>query len=255
MAKIWHPNCSTFTPTLLYYRSVLLLALDTCDSRGSIALLDGSRILAEVPHPPAEEFSSWLLPAVSRLLAEHRVSHADLAGYAVASGPGSFTGVRVGLTTAKAWSEVYGKPIFPVSRLAVLVDRAPVTATHVATFSDAQRNQIFAALYSRNSAASSILIEESVIAPDDFFTQATNMSEGSVSWVTPDPHIFESSAFARSHSAPKPSLVVVQLPLAAAIALHVVAQPKPFQVDALTLDANYVRRSDAEIFGKKTAAT
>jgi len=252
---MWHPNCSTFTPTLRYHPSVLLLALDTCDSRGSIALLDSSRILAEVPHPSSEEFSSWLLPAVSKMLAEHGVSHADLAGYAVASGPGSFTGVRVGLTTAKAWSEVYGKPIFPASRLTVLADSALATATHVATFIDAQRSQLFAALYSRNSGRSNILIEESVIAPDDFFREASNMSQGSVAWVTLDPHVFESSAFARSHSAPKPNLVVVQPPLAAAIALHVVAQPKPFQVDALTLDANYVRRSDAEIFGKKSAAS
>ena len=252
---MWHPNCSAFTPTLRYYHSVLLLALDTCDSRGSIALLDGSRLLAEVPHPPSEEFSSWLLPAVSRLLAEHRVSHADLAGYAVASGPGSFTGVRVGLTTAKAWSEVYHKPIFPASRLAVLADRAPSAATHVATFIDGQRSQIFAALYSRDSGASNTLIEECVIAPDDFFSQAANISQGTVAWVTLDPHIFESSAFARLHSAPTRKLTVVQPPLAAAIALHVVAQPKPFQLDALTLDANYVRRSDAEIFGKKTAAT
>jgi len=234
---------------------VLLLALDTCDSSGSIALIDGSRILAEVSHPSSEEFSSWLLPAVSRLLAEHRVSHADLAGYAVASGPGSFTGVRVGLTTAKAWSEVYGKPIFPASRLAVLADRAPANVTHIATFIDAQRSQVFAALYSRNSGASKVLIEESVIAPDDFFTQAENMSHGSVSWITLDPQMFESSAFARSHPTAIPRLVVVQPPLAAAIALHVVAQPKPFQLDALTLDANYVRRSDAEIFGKKTAST
>jgi len=234
---------------------VLLLALDTCDSRGSLALLDGTRILAEVSHPAPEEFSSWLLPAVSQLLAEHRVSHADLAGYAVASGPGSFTGVRVGLTAAKAWSEVYGKPISAASRLAVLADRAPANATHVATFIDAQRNQIFAALYRRNSGASTILIEESVIGPDDFFTQAANMSQGNVSWVTLDPHVFESSDFARSNSRSIPKLVVVQPPLAAAIALHVVVQPQPFQLDALTLDANYVRRSDAEIFGKKTAAT
>jgi tRNA A37 threonylcarbamoyladenosine modification protein TsaB len=161
----------------------------------------------------------------------------------------------VGLTTAKAWSEVYGKPIFPASRLAVLADSAPGTATHVATFIDAQRDQIFAALYSRKSGASNTLIEESVIAPDDFFTEATNMSQGSLSWVTLDPHMFESSAFARSHSTPLPELVIVQPPLATAIALHVLAQSKPLQVDALTLDANYLRRSDAEIFGKKTAAT
>jgi tRNA threonylcarbamoyladenosine biosynthesis protein TsaB len=234
---------------------VLLLALDTCDVRGSIALLDGSRIVGEVPHPPSEEFSSWLLPAVSRLLAEHAVSHSNLAGYAVASGPGSFTGVRVGLTTAKAWAEVYGKPIFPVSRLAVLADSAPADSTHVAAFIDAQRNQIFAALYRRESGASNTLIEESVISPESFFAQAAQVSGNSLYWVTLDPQVFQSSLSSRSSDTSHANLVVVQPPLAGAIARHVAAQLKPFQVDALALDANYVRRSDAEIFGKQKAAS
>jgi len=219
-------------------------------------LLKGRQVLGEVSHPASEEFSSWLLPAVVQLLADHRVSHADLAGYAVASGPGSFTGVRVGLTTAKAWSEVYRKPIFPVSRLAVLADRAASDATHVASFIDAQRHQIFAALYRRQSGASTTVIEESVIAPDDFFAQAASASSNAgLSWVTLDPQIFRSSAFTRSQAVPAANLVAVPPPLAGAIASHVAAQPKPLQIDALALDANYVRRSDAEIFGKKTAAT
>jgi tRNA threonylcarbamoyladenosine biosynthesis protein TsaB len=240
---------------LRYYPFVLLLALDTCDARGSIALLDRSRLLAELTHPSSHEFSSWLLPAVSQLLSDHRVSHSDLAGYAVASGPGSFTGVRVGLTTAKAWSEVYGKPIFPVSRLAVLAASAPADSTHVAAVIDAQRNQIFAALYRRESGAATTLIEESVIAPEDFFAQASKYSGHRLSWVTLDPHVFPSSMSSRSGEISPNNLVVVQPPLAAAIGRHVAAQPNPFQVDALALDANYVRRSDAEIFGKQKAAS
>jgi tRNA threonylcarbamoyladenosine biosynthesis protein TsaB len=240
---------------LRYYHSVLLLALDTCDSRGSIALLDSSRVLDEVPHPPSDEFSSWLLPAVGLLLATHGVTHSDLAGYAVSSGPGSFTGVRIGLTTAKAWSEVYGKPIFPVSRLAVLADFPPGDSTHVAAFIDAQRNQLFAVLYRRESGASTTLIEESVIAPDEFFGQAMRLAGKGLSWVTLDPHIFQSSAFASSQAIPPANLLVVQTPLAASIGLYVAAQSTPIQVDALTLDANYVRRSDAEIFGRQKAAS
>ncbi len=252
---MWQPNCSTFTPTLRYDRSVLLLALDTCDGRGSIALLDGGHVLSEVPHPPTEEFSSWLLPAVAQLLSSHRVSHADLAGYAIACGPGSFTGVRVGLTTAKAWAEVYGKPIFPVSRLAILADRAPADAPCVAAFIDALRNQIFAALYRRGSGASNTLIEESVISPSDFFSQAASVSGGRLSWVTPDPHILESKPFSGAHPVSADKLVVVQPPFAGAIGRYVAGQAKPLQVDALALDANYIRRSDAEIFGKQKVAS
>jgi len=130
---------------------VLLLALDTCDSSGSVALVRDHQSLGEIPHLEGEEYSSWLLPAVDRLLNEHRVSHSDLAGYAVASGPGSFTGVRVGLTTAKAWSEIYAKPIYPISRLALLAESAPAVAEYVGVFLDAQRSQIFAALYRRSA--------------------------------------------------------------------------------------------------------
>ena len=234
---------------------MLLLALDTCDSRGSIALLSGERVLGEVSHPHAEDFSSWLLPAVGQLLASHCVSHADLAGYAVASGPGSFTGVRVGLTTAKAWAEVYGKPIYPVSRLAILAGQAPRGTNHIAAFIDAQRGQIFAALYHCDASASTTLIEESVIAPDDFFSQAERLAGDRLFWAALDPHILQASTFARSHAIPSANLTVVHPPLAAAIGLYVAAQASPIQRDALALDANYVRRSDAEIFDKKTAAT
>jgi tRNA threonylcarbamoyladenosine biosynthesis protein TsaB len=233
---------------------VLLLALDTCDSRGSIALLNGSRVLGEIPHPAAEDFSSWLLPAVARLLSEHRVSHADLAGYAVASGPGSFTGVRVGLTTVKAWGEVYEKPIFPVSRLAILADQVPGDAIHIAAYIDAQRSQIFAALYRRSAGALTTLVEESVIAPDDFFAEAERLVPSQLSCATLDPHILQSSAFAASQMIPPGNLILVRPPLAAAIGLYVAAHPSPAQLDALALDANYVRRSDAEIFGKKAVA-
>jgi len=250
---MWQLNCSTFTRTLRYYRFVLLLALDTCDSRGSIALLNGDLVLGEILHPQAEDFSSWLLPAVRQLLADHCVSHADLAGYAVASGPGSFTGVRVGLTTAKAWAEVYDKPIFPVSRLAILANLAPRGASFVAAFIDAQRNQIFAALYRRDANASTTLIEESVIAPDDFFSQAKRLAGDGLFWATLDPAILQGSAFAGSHAIPAANLTVAHPPLAAAIGLYIAAQPSPIRLDALALDANYVRRSDAEIFGKKTA--
>jgi len=235
---------------------VLLLALDTCDSRGSVALLDDRSVLGEISHAAAEEYSSWLLPAIDQLLSRNIVSHSDLAGYAVASGPGSFTGVRVGLTTAKAWAEVYSKPIFPVSRLTVLVDHASRNAHYAAAFIDAQRKQIFAALYRREANGWKPISEECVIDPMEFFNlTAKTVGNAPLSWVSLDPEVLTDSPFWQSGSNGQAAIVRVDPPLAALIGLHAQAHLLEQGTDALTLDANYVRRSDAEIFGKKAAGT
>ena len=235
---------------------MLLLALDTCDSRGSAALLDDHRILGEVTHPESAEYSSWLLPAIDQLLFEGGITHTDLIGYAVASGPGSFTGVRVGLTTAKAWAEVYNKPIFPVSRLAVLANYASKDSEYACAFIDAQRQQIFAALYRREPERWKLLAEECVIDPAAFFTSAAStIGNAPASWVSLDPELLTDSAFGLAQNGNRARVVAVEPPLAFSIGQYALAHFRGQGTDALTLDANYVRRSDAEIFGKKAAGT
>jgi len=235
---------------------VLLLALDTCDSRGSVALLDDRRVLAEISHSATEEYSSWLLPAIDQILSKNNVSHSDLAGYAVAAGPGSFTGVRVGLTTVKAWAEVYSKPIFPVSRLTVLAEHAPKNVHCAAAFIDAQRKQIFAALYRRVANDWKLISEECVIDPVEFLKlTAKTVGNAPLSWVSLDPELLTDSPFWQSGSGDEAAIVRVDPPLAALIGLHAHSHLLQQGTDPLVLDANYVRRSDAEIFGKKAAGT
>jgi tRNA threonylcarbamoyladenosine biosynthesis protein TsaB len=233
---------------------VFLLALDTCDARGSIALLQGQRVLGEAAHPATEDFSSWLLPAVDDLLASNSISHADLVGYAVTSGPGSFTGVRVGLTTAKAWAEVYGKPVFPISRLSILAERAADHAKYAAVWIDAQRKQIFAALYRRDAGHWALQGDESVIDPAAFLQSVAQTTGNSgIVWVSLDPEALTSSPMWNDHNSVTPSVIRVDPPLAASAGLYAVKHLAQQGTDALSLDANYVRRSDAEIFGKKAA--
>ena len=129
---------------------MIVLAIDTCEVRGSVAVLNDDAILQVVPHPSAEEYSSWLLPAVDLALRSAKSSLAEVDVFAVASGPGSFTGVRIGLTTVKAWSEVFDKPIVALSRLEVVAAQSQSETPYVASFIDAQRGQIFSALYRRS---------------------------------------------------------------------------------------------------------
>ncbi len=231
---------------------VLILALDTCDVRGSVALLRDESLLHTAPHTTTEDYSSWLLPAVTRVLTSGGLTLRDIDLYAVAAGPGSFTGVRVGLTTVKAWSEVYGGPIAAVSRLEAIASESNGPSAYVAAFIDARRNQIFAALYRRQGALLERVDEEMVITPDKFLEWcAAKAASEKIDWVSTDPNCLTqtqqwSSRLALNETVQEISPLLA--PRIGQIGYRLALQNR--LTDALSLDANYVRRSDAEIFWK-----
>ena len=231
---------------------MLLIALDTCDSKGSVAVLRDAAALHTVVHESADDYSSWLLPAVQTVLQATGIALADLDVYAVAAGPGSFTGVRVGLATAKAWAEVYGRPITPVSRLEALATLASNVAPYVAAFADGRRGQLFAALYRRRDGALERLEEEMVIAPERFVAWASEIAgSGRIEWISSDPHCLADTPLWAGRQAAGEKLQTVSPFLAPAIGRlgHRLALENRL-TDALLLDANYVRRSDAEVLWK-----
>jgi len=193
---------------------------------------------------------------VNRLLAEANVGMSDVGGYAVATGPGSFTGVRVGLTTVKAWAEVYGKPIASVSRLEAIAMQATGSAKFVAAFADAQRGQVFGAVYEKQCDQLTRIGEEMVIAPGKFVEVASDLARGeAISWASPDAALLAAEATWKEREKRAESIEQVSATLAAIIGrigLRQIQEGKT--TDALGLDANYVRRSDAEIFWKGGAA-
>lgn len=231
---------------------VLLLALDTCDARGGVALLRDCALLHSEAHTVAEDYSSWLLPAIAAVLTRASLTLGEIDLYAAAAGPGSFTGVRVGLTTVKAWSEVYGRPIAAVSRLEALATASAGSAPFVAAFFDARRDQVFGALYRRHAQSLERIDEEMVIAPGKFLEWcATKAGPEKIDWVSPDP-----DCLARLHQWPeRTSLSETIQETSELLALRIgqIGYRLATQdrlTDALTLDANYVRRSDAELFSK-----
>jgi tRNA threonylcarbamoyladenosine biosynthesis protein TsaB len=207
-------------------------------------------------HDSAEEYSSWLLPAVAGVLDGAGLSMAEMDGYAVAAGPGSFTGVRVGLTTVKAWGEVYGKRIAAVSRLEALAVQAGAGAPYVAAFANAQRGQVFGAVYRRNGTGWELVGEEMVIPPGKFVECAAELAQGgSISWVSTDADCVLGDEAWKARGVLDEKIESVSSVLAPAIGRIGAAQLAAGRyTDALGLDANYVRRTDAEIFWKGGAA-
>ena len=236
-----------------------LLALDTCDARGSVSVLRDDKVLQTVEHDTADDYSIWLLPAIDRALRAAGLAFDDVNVYVAASGPGSFTGVRVGLTTVKAWSEVTGKPIVGVSRLEALATQAePAAGEFVAAFTNAQRQQIFGCLYRREHDGLQRIGEETVISPEAFQAWAIeNSGSAPIRWISTDSEMLaETEAWSvrqkdwAAGSGDKAGALIksaspILAPAIGQLGARLAAR-KQF-TDPLRLDANYVRRSDAEV--------
>jgi tRNA threonylcarbamoyladenosine biosynthesis protein TsaB len=221
-----------------------------------VAVLRDDELLKVIGHDSAGDYSSWLLPAVDRALQASGVEMGSVGGYAVAAGPGSFTGVRVGLTTVKAWSEVYGKRIAAVSRLEAIAIQAAAESEHVTAFVDAHRGQVFGAIFQRKGQGLERVGEEMVIPPGKFIESAAEIAKGgSLSWVSIDAACLAAEENWRTREERGERIESVSSVLAPAIGRVGIAQLTAGRfTDALSLDANYVRRSDAEIFWKGGAA-
>jgi len=236
---------------------LITLAIDTCEARGSVALRRDGRLMSLQRHETPEDYSSWLLPAVENCLRQSATELTKVDFLAVATGPGSFTGLRVGLTTAKAWAELYGKAVVGVSRLEVLARLAGAEPGFVAASFDARRGQVFGGLYEvGRGGGRSLIDQEMVIAPEEFVRWVHgHVGEKQVRWATADAPIFEGLAHWREWADRGDTLVSSDGGLAAGVAELAEERARRGETtDALRLDANYVRRSDAEIFWKGPAS-
>ncbi len=124
-----------------------VLAVDTTTERGSVAVTEDDSIRGEVRLVSSEGHSRRLLPAVDFLLKSLGVCAAELDGFAVTTGPGSFTGLRVGLSTVQGLALGTGKPCVGVSALDVLAVRNAGTAPAVVALMDAYRGEVYGAVY------------------------------------------------------------------------------------------------------------
>jgi tRNA threonylcarbamoyladenosine biosynthesis protein TsaB len=217
---------------------MLTLAVDTTAEFGGIALADRNGVREEVPlHAPAG-FSQILFGAIEALLARQHASLADIELFAGASGPGSFTGVRVGLSAIKGLAEVLGRRVIAVSNLAALAEFGELDAR--ATVIDARRGEVYAALY--DGAGQPIIPE--VVAPFQKFLAL--LPERRLEWISQDFAPFL-PALAGTRFEQNP---VVQAPrsMSGAIARFAIRQAAAgLSQDPAAIEANYVRRSDAEL--------
>jgi tRNA threonylcarbamoyladenosine biosynthesis protein TsaB len=220
---------------------MLLLSVDTSGKDGSIALArcqPGTCDLIEVVPLAGGTFSAQLVPQISTLLSKHGFSRHDIRGFAVATGPGSFTGLRVGLAAIKALADVLRQPIAGVSLLEAVAAASSMTG-RILSLMDAGRGEVFAGTYEILIDRQTRAVSERLIRLDELQVPES----GQV--VTPDQHLSElllREGF-KVELIERPSTdSVARLGWRKILAGNTVSPEQ--------LEANYIRQSDAEIFSK-----
>jgi tRNA threonylcarbamoyladenosine biosynthesis protein TsaB len=238
---------------------MLILALDTSSASGSLALLRDATVLTHMVISSGEPYSASLLRETTKLLGGARISFEEIDLFAVDAGPGSFTGLRVGLTTVKGWAEVWGKRIAAVSGLeaiAAQICRSVAPGSLIAAVTDARRGQIFGALFRLRDDGSGLLdrLGNDVVASADEFLQSLRPQVGggdTLAVACLQQEVVQPAMQRLGFGCSRIEVVsdvlapfVGQLGYAKAVRGDV--------MDALHLDANYIRRSDAEMNWKSS---
>jgi tRNA threonylcarbamoyladenosine biosynthesis protein TsaB len=235
-----------------------VLALDTTTRAGSVALIEDDRVIAERAGDPARSHAERLPGDLMRLLEEFGRAPSDVDVFAVAAGPGSFTGLRIGIATMQGLAFVCRRPIVAVSVLDALAQQAArdlPPGSLVAAWMDAHRHEVFSALYRVTDApaftAERLVEEEAARAGDPAATLARWASLASR---MPGPGVSVyagdgAEAYASLISAGPGNARVVPAPaVAGTIGLMAVLRAKRGEtVDPAGVQPIYVRRPDVEV--------
>jgi tRNA threonylcarbamoyladenosine biosynthesis protein TsaB len=145
----------------------LILAIDTSHMKGSVAVARGPEILCEIVFDASDTHSATLMPAVDACLggAHAKIDEIDL--FAVVSGPGSFTGLRIGLASVKAFAAVKRRGVASVTSLRVLAAAFPYSSLPVLPMIDARRGEVYAGLYETSAGSPRELVAPCAVKPGD----------------------------------------------------------------------------------------
>jgi tRNA threonylcarbamoyladenosine biosynthesis protein TsaB len=227
---------------------MLIVAIDTSGKNGSLALVRfhvgadescGKFEALEVVPLAGRSYSAQLVPQLAALLERHGIAKTAVDAYAVASGPGSFTGLRVGLSTVKALADALHKPIAAVSVLEAIAWQSE-TQGRILVALDAGRKQIYVGEFlvegRRRTPVSERLLDTAQFAEE--------LKGKSAPVFTPDAHIAEALPGHKVTVLPPPMAdLYARIGAERILAGHTVTPAE--------LDANYIRCSDPEIFFKR----
>lgn len=225
---------------------MLILALDTSSPAGSIALLNDGRLIAEWTVGNAGTHSNWLMKAIDTLLATSGFSVKDIGLYPLTIGPGSFTGLRIGISTVKGLAWPLGKMTAGVSTLKALALNLRYSESTVCPVLDARKGEVYSALYRFEGGELKTILPDANLKPEELFRAISEKVSGPVIFSGSGLSVYGgliSSSVKEAVFAPEPLWLV----RASNVALLALSMGEEGYVSAAQLAPVYLRKSEAEL--------
>lgn len=226
------------------------MAIETATPVSGAALVKSGRLLAEINIQTGNTHSERLMPQIENLFALGNVSPADLQAVAVSIGPGSFTGLRIGLTSAKTLAYAWNKPIVGVPTLEALAYGCPAGSGFTAAMLDAQKGRVYLALYQWQNGRLSEVWPVKIVAAEQAFQDLADLPGPVMVCGEPMREYREMYTAGSGTVVPAPEPAV--MPRAACVAfLGLELFQAGLAVSAAELNPLYVRRAEAEELWEK----
>jgi tRNA threonylcarbamoyladenosine biosynthesis protein TsaB len=227
-----------------------ILAIDTATQVSSVAVLKEGRLLAELTMQGKLTHSETLLPHIEQVLKMAAVAKEDLTGIAVSNGPGSFTGLRIGLAAAKAMSYVLGIPLVGVSTLQALAYQLPAPGVRVMCLLDAQKGNAYVESYRWENNSLQVVDSVQVAKITDIVAACANMNEQVILLGDAVQKKVAGKLELPANVSVAPPHIV--MPRAACVAMLGQAKLLAGETDnVMDLEPVYIRRSEAEVLWEK----
>ena len=217
-----------------------IIAIETATLVGSIAIIDDERVISELTLNVKATHSEKLMAAMNHLLSESGLTINDMDGIAVSIGPGSFTGLRIGLSTAKGLSYGSGKPLIGISTLDALASNLPFSRYLVCPILDARKGEVYTAIYRKNEKVTDDMAVKPASLIEMIKEDTVFLGDG----VSAYRNLLKEQLRDLYHEAPLP----LQLPKASNVAMLALDRLRSNDVDdPFALVPRYIRKSEAEL--------
>lgn len=223
-----------------------ILGIDTSTMTGSVAIVEDERLVAEEILSVDVTHSERVIQSVDMVIKGARLSFSDIDGFGVAIGPGSFTGLRIGVAAVKGFVFSTNKPMVGVSSLLALAYNLASSSKAVAAVIDARRGEVYLGVYRFTNWVPEEVLKDTVLSPQAAL-DAVSRIEDDVVFVGDGIYLMREmieGRFGRSAIPPAP----FRLPRASNVAWIAASKMMKGEVDdPMSIRLNYIRKSDAEI--------